>query len=782
MSSKPHNSDHPTRFPRLLGTPRRRVLTGGLAVVVAAGVVLVATDPFGSSTPSSAGVSDNAYPTSTTTVKEQDLSSQTSVSATLGYAGTYTVSLPSGTAAATVTGDEQTVATDQTKVANDKTALVAAKVSATPTNHSTLLAAEQTVSADEAAVKAAKLQLASDEQLGCPASSSSTVTTAIGGSSPSSGSSSPSASTSSSSSSSSSPSSTGSSSSGNTGTGSKAHLTALVMPAVATASAPSASTGTIDNTTNTSTTVMGTVNPGGADTTYFFQYGTSANYGQSTASSDAGSGSVDVAASATLSGLTPGATYHYRLVAKNSDGTDYGQDGTFTTNAAPLATTGSATPISATAESLGGTVTSNGADTTYYFEWGTSSSFGHTTPITDAGAGASAASETATITGLTPGVTYDFALVAQSALGTSTGQTVQFQAAASSCVAERQVITEDETALTEAKDELQIDRLGAGSTVATAQQTLTSDEATLAAAKSALASDQSNAANPNTTFTSVPIAGKVISRGQSVYALDGQPVPLLYGTTTLYRALYLGVSNGPDVLELEQNLGALGFEQSGASAHFSAATESAVEAWQRVLGVPATGIVALGDVVVEPGPIDVNTVTATSGSQASAGTAVLTATSTTREVTISLSADQQSEVKVGDPVVVTLPDSSTTPGVVSSVGTVATVPSSSNQGGGSSTPTITVEVTLSDPKATGDLVQAPVQVAITNGSVKDALVVPVDALLALSSGGYAIEEVGSGVSHHLVSVSLGLFDDADGLVQVTGSGVAAGQKVVVPNT
>jgi peptidoglycan hydrolase-like protein with peptidoglycan-binding domain len=297
-----------------------------------------------------------------------------------------------------------------------------------------------------------------------------------------------------------------------------------------------------------------------------------------------------------------------------------------------------------------------------------------------------------------------------------------------------------------------------------------------------LASDQSNVANPNTTFTSVPTAGKVISRGQTVYALDGQPVPLLYGTTTLYRALYLGVADGPDVDELEQNLVALGFEQGSASAHFSATTESGVESWQRSLGLPATGVVALGDVVVEPGAIDVNTVTATSGSQASAGTAVLTATSTIREVTISLNADQQSEVKDGDPVTVTLPDNSTTPGVVSSVGTVATVPSSSGQGGGGSTPTITVEVTLSDPKATGNLVQAPVQVAITNGSVKDALVVPVDALLALSSGGYALEEVGSEGSHQLVSVSLGLFDDADGLVQVTGSEIAAGQKIVVPNT
>jgi hypothetical protein len=199
--------------------------------------------------------------------------------------------------------------------------------------------------------------------------------------------------------------------------------------------------------------------------------------------------------------------------------------------------------------------------------------------------------------------------------------------------------------------------------------------------------------------------------------------------------------------------------------------------------VTATGVVALGDVVVEPGAIEVDTVPVSNGASASAGTSVLTATSTTREVTIDLDASEQSEVKVGDQVSVTLPDNSTTPGVVSSVGTVATAPASgAGSTGGGSTPTITVEVTLTDPKATGDLDQTPVEVAITNASVPNALVVPVDALLALSSGGYALEEIESNGTHQLVPVSLGLFDDADGLVQVTGSGVAAGQKIVVPNT
>jgi hypothetical protein len=75
-----------------------------------------------------------------------------------------------------------------------------------------------------------------------------------------------------------------------------------------------------------------------------------------------------------------------------------------------------------------------------------------------------------------------------------------------------------------------------------------------------------------------------------------------------------------------------------------------------------------------------------------------------------------------------------------------------------------------------------VQVGITTATVRGALVVPVTALLARSGAGYAVEVVGARGTNHLVPVSLGLFDDADGLVQVTASRLAAGQKVVVPST
>jgi hypothetical protein len=148
-------------------------------------------------------------------------------------------------------------------------------------------------------------------------------------------------------------------------------------------------------------------------------------------------------------------------------------------------------------------------------------------------------------------------------------------------------------------------------------------------------------------------------------------------------------------------------------------------------------------------------------------------------VTIDLGADQQGDVKVGDKVTITLPNSQSTTGTVTSVGTVAT---SSGGDGGSSSPTITVLVAPDNPTVTGSLDQAPVQVSITSGSAKNAFIVPVDSLVPLATGGYALEVIGARGIHTLEPVTLGLFDDANEQVQVSGPGVAAGQRIVIPAT
>ena len=159
---------------------------------------------------------------------------------------------------------------------------------------------------------------------------------------------------------------------------------------------------------------------------------------------------------------------------------------------------------------------------------------------------------------------------------------------------------------------------------------------------------------------------------------------------------------------------------------------------------------------------------------------VLAVSSTGRQVTVKLDASEQADVKQGDRVLITLPDSQTTPGTVSYVATVAVAPASEH--GEESAPTIEVDITPSEPNATGHLDAAPVQVSITTASVENTLVVPVTALLALAGGGYAVEEVQPDGVHRLLPVTVGLFDDEAGDVQVSGPELAAGQSVVVPST
>ena len=89
-----------------------------------------------------------------------------------------------------------------------------------------------------------------------------------------------------------------------------------------------------------------------------------------------------------------------------------------------------------------------------------------------------------------------------------------------------------------------------------------------------------------------------------------------------------------------------------------------------------------------------------------------------------------------------------------------------------------MQVTLTDPRAAGTLDQAPVTVNITSAIARDALAVPVTALLAQASGGYDVEVAGPGGARRFVPVTPGIFDDADGLVQVTGA-LAQGERVVV---
>ncbi|HEU0316391.1 MAG TPA: hypothetical protein VFR49_03620, partial [Solirubrobacteraceae bacterium] len=113
-------------------------------------------------------------------------------------------------------------------------------------------------------------------------------------------------------------------------------------------------TGSATAVTTTTATLNGTVDPVGSATDYSFQYGTTTAYGQATPTQSAGSALVAGPVSAPVTGLTPGTTYHFRLVATPTGGGTAvdGLDQTFTTNGAPVVTTGPATAIAPTAATL----------------------------------------------------------------------------------------------------------------------------------------------------------------------------------------------------------------------------------------------------------------------------------------------------------------------------------------------------------------------------------------------------------------------------------------------
>jgi peptidoglycan hydrolase-like protein with peptidoglycan-binding domain len=299
-------------------------------------------------------------------------------------------------------------------------------------------------------------------------------------------------------------------------------------------------------------------------------------------------------------------------------------------------------------------------------------------------------------------------------------------------------------------------------------------EANLSTARSAAA-----LYGQSSTFTTLPAVGQVIARGQSLFAISGQAVVLFYGSVLPTRAFIAGMSGGSDVAELNANLDALGYGQALTGDTFTAQSAAAIRAFQSARGLTVTGELLLGSVVFEPGPVRVTSVTPTVGATVMPGP-VLGISSTARQVKLALDAAQQANVKNGDQVTITLPDNQTTPGRIIYVSSVAAAPSS-KPGEEESAPTIEVLAAPTDPDATGRLDQAPVNVSITTESVEHALVVPVDALLALAGGGYAVEIV-EGRLHRLEAVGLGLFDDADGLVQISGRGLSAGQRVVVPAT
>jgi DNA-binding beta-propeller fold protein YncE len=199
---------------------------------------------------------------------------------------------------------------------------------------------------------------------------------------------------------------------------------------------PTATTETAESVGSSTATLKGVVNPEGQEARYDFEYGTEEyNYSESTPELSAGSGSSPVKVSSAITGLSPGTTYHYRVIADGAGGIVAGTDHTFKTTGTPpppppTVTTEGADAIGTQTATVEATVNPNGGDTHYYIEYGRHSGrYEASTPSppgNDAGAGSAPVKVSVGLTSLAPYSTYYYRVVASNSTGTSYGTQKEF--------------------------------------------------------------------------------------------------------------------------------------------------------------------------------------------------------------------------------------------------------------------------------------------------------------------------------------------------------------------
>jgi hypothetical protein len=296
------------------------------------------------------------------------------------------------------------------------------------------------------------------------------------------------------------------------------------------------------------------------------------------------------------------------------------------------------------------------------------------------------------------------------------------------------------------------------------------------------------------TYTSLLPAGSVVAPGQVLYRVDNGPVVLMAGALPAWRPFVLGMTDGPDVQQLESNLIAWGDARSlldEPTVHFGPAAAAAVSRWQTTLGLPATGSLDLGAVIFAPSALRVDAVSVSPGQPAAPGDHPYQVTTTVRTVSVPLTPEDP-PASAGQAVSVIMPSGPSVPGRVATVGPPApnTQSGSGSSGSGSSgsgssgsgstgssVASTVLTVIPDDPSATGTVDGESVQVSLTIQSVHHVLAVPISALLALAGGGYGLEVIDPSGRHTLVGVRTGVF--AGGDVQVAGRGLAPGTRVVI---
>ncbi len=186
-----------------------------------------------------------------------------------------------------------------------------------------------------------------------------------------------------------------------------------------------------------------TVNPNGFETVAWFEWGSDTSYGSQTATEQVGNGTDNTLVTEKICGLEASTTYHYRAVASNGGDLVFGEDQTLVTNDTgdtattdvpigfpgeipPTVISDAATDLGPTAATLNATVNPEGASTQVYFEWGTDTTYGNTTPLQALENGFDDTPVSHILSGLSPETEIHFRAVAFNAFGTMIGEDQSF--------------------------------------------------------------------------------------------------------------------------------------------------------------------------------------------------------------------------------------------------------------------------------------------------------------------------------------------------------------------
>jgi hypothetical protein len=211
--------------------------------------------------------------------------------------------------------------------------------------------------------------------------------------------------------------------------------TTPTVPVTRTPGTPTATTNRNVDPTSSTAVVVGGVIPNGALTSYWYEYGASANLGLSSTKQNIGSGYVELAAPAYITQLAKDSTYYFRLIAQNQFGKSTGATYTLHTDTSkpapvggmPVSKTLAASSISRTSSVLRGEVIPNKATTSYWFEYGETTSLGNTSALQSVGNGSATVAASLTLADLTPATTYYFRINAQNQFGTDNGAILNFK-------------------------------------------------------------------------------------------------------------------------------------------------------------------------------------------------------------------------------------------------------------------------------------------------------------------------------------------------------------------